>query len=331
MTKEHRFCKNCKRDVPVVNFSLHEAHCLRFLALCPECDEPVAQKDMKDHQTEAHKQVRCNLCHQSMQQYQLEHHLTKECHKRATKCNICELEIPSNELQEHLNTCASRTELCWECNKYIMYKDQKSHKAICRNSNLSYHEDVNFQASEASTNATFIYPTGTGGNLCQKCSKSFPDDQYSQHLDKCSAAHELTEVLAGQSTSKLSSDPPQSSSSLVPSSHSKNARAWKDVRPKAKGRDQPSTSKTILKPSKNKKIGFSSPTKGGLSTLPQALKDTQSFDMLVACDHCNILLPLPTLQKHEIKCLRWSSLRSARMKQKSSHEEKEDFLHNTQD
>ncbi|KFW90031.1 XIAP-associated factor 1, partial [Phalacrocorax carbo] len=273
MTKEHRFCKNCKRDVPVVNFSLHEAHCLRFLALCPECDEPVAQKDMKDHQTEAHKQVRCNLCHQSMQQYQLEHHLTKECHKRATKCNICELEIPSNELQEHLNTCASRTELCWECNKYIMYKDQKSHKAICRNSNLSYHEDVNFQASEASTNATFIYPT----------------------------AHELTEVLAGQSTSKLSSDPPQSSSSLVPSSHSKNARAWKDVRPKAKGRDQPSTSKTILKPSKNKKIGFSSPTKGGLSTLPQALKDTQSFDMLVACDHCNILLPLPTLQKHEVR------------------------------
>uniref|UniRef100_A0A8D0FN05 XAF1 factor n=1 Tax=Strix occidentalis caurina TaxID=311401 RepID=A0A8D0FN05_STROC len=51
-------CKQDKRDVSAANFSLHEAHCLRFLTLCPECDEPVAQKDIKDHQTEAHKQVR---------------------------------------------------------------------------------------------------------------------------------------------------------------------------------------------------------------------------------------------------------------------------------
>uniref|UniRef100_A0A672UTY6 XIAP associated factor 1 n=1 Tax=Strigops habroptila TaxID=2489341 RepID=A0A672UTY6_STRHB len=56
------FCS--KRDVPAADFSLHEAHCLRFLTLCPECDEPVAQKDMKDHQTEAHKQVR-NATHSS--------------------------------------------------------------------------------------------------------------------------------------------------------------------------------------------------------------------------------------------------------------------------
>ncbi|KAF1453802.1 XAF1 factor, partial [Pygoscelis papua] len=269
-----------KRDVSAANFSLHEAHCLRFLTLCPECDEPVAQKDMKDHQTEAHKQVRCNLCHQSIQQYQLEHHETKECHKRAMKCKICELEMPFNKLQEHLNTCASRTEWCWECNKYIMYKDQNKHKDICQNSVLSYHKDVNFQ-------------TSTGGNLCRKCNKSFPDDQYSQHL--------MTKVLAGQSTSKLISNPPQPSSSLAPSSCSDNAMVWKDVRPKGKERGQPLTSKTLLKPPKDKKVGFRSPTRGGLSTSPQALKDTQSFDMLVTCAHCNILLPLPTLQKHEVR------------------------------
>uniref|UniRef100_A0A8B9MW60 TRAF-type domain-containing protein n=1 Tax=Accipiter nisus TaxID=211598 RepID=A0A8B9MW60_9AVES len=303
MTEESRFCKNCKRDVSAANFSLHEAHCLRFLTLCPECDEPVAQKDMKDHQTEAHKQ-------------------TKECHKRAMKCKICELEMPFNKLQEHLNACASRTEWCWECNKYIMYRDQDEHKDICQNSGLFYHKDVKFQTSEASTNATFISPTGTGGNLCRKCNKSFPDDQYSQHLNKCSAAHEMTKVLAGQSTSKLSSDPQQLSSSLAPSSCSKNAMAWKDVRPKGKERGQPLTSKTLLKPPKNKKIGFPSPTRGGLPTSPQALKDTQSFDVMVTCAHCNILLPLPTLQKHEIKCLRLTSLKNARMKPKSSHGEK---------
>ncbi|NWX42720.1 XAF1 factor, partial [Steatornis caripensis] len=267
-----------KRDVSAANFSLHEAHCLRFLTLCPECDEPVAQKDMKDHQTEAHKQVRCNLCHQSMQQYQLEHHETKECHKRTVICKICELEMPFDKQQEHLNTCASRTEWCWQCNKYIMYKDQNKHKDICWNSGLSYHKDVNFQ-------------TSTGGNLCQKCNKAFPDDQYSQHLV----------ILAGQSASKLSSDPPQPSSSLAPSSCPENAMAWKDVRPKGKEGDQSLASKTRLKPPKNKKMSFPSPTRGGLTTSSQDLKDTQSFDLLVTCTHCNILLPLPTLRKHEVR------------------------------
>jgi len=76
------------------------------------------------------------------------------------KCKICELEMPFNKLQEHLNTCASRTERCWECNKYVMYKDQKKHKDICQNSGLSYYKDVNFQTRNAYTNAKFIDPTG---------------------------------------------------------------------------------------------------------------------------------------------------------------------------
>ncbi|KAM6242394.1 XIAP-associated factor 1 isoform 2-T2 [Porphyrio hochstetteri] len=329
MTEESRFCKNCQRDVSADNFSLHEVHCLRFLTLCPECDEPVAQKDMKDHQTEAHKQVRCNLCHQSLQQYQLEHHETKECHERPMKCQICELEIPFNKLQEHLNTCASRTERCWECNKYIMHKDLSKHKGICQNRALPYPKDANFPTSEASTNATSICPTGTGGTLCQKCSKLFPDDQYPQHLEKCSESHKLTKVLAGQS--KLSSFPPESSSSLATSSSSQNAMVWKDVRPKVKERDQPLTSKTFLKPPKNKKIGIPSPARGGLSTSPHALGETQSFDMLVTCAHCNIILPLPTLQKHEIKCHRLTSLKNARMKDLSSHGEEEDSCYGTRD
>ncbi|XP_021271340.1 XIAP-associated factor 1 isoform X2 [Numida meleagris] len=318
MTEETRFCKNCKRDVSAANFSLHEAHCLRFLTLCSECDELVARKDMKDHQTEAHKQVRCNLCCQSMQQYQLEHHKTKECHKRAVKCKICELEMPFNKLQEHLNTCASRTERCWECNKYVMYKDQNKHKDICQNSSLSYYKDVNFQTSEAYTNAKFTDPAGASENICLRCNKSFPNDQNSQHLqNNCSATHNLSEVPAGQSTSKPISDSPPSSSSLAPFFHSASATAWKDISPKGKERDQPLTSKTLLKPPKNKKmVGILSPTRSGLSTSPQVLKDTQSYDMLVTCAHCNTLLPLPALQKHEIKCLRLISLKNVKMNQK---------------
>uniref|UniRef100_A0A8C9F474 XIAP associated factor 1 n=1 Tax=Pavo cristatus TaxID=9049 RepID=A0A8C9F474_PAVCR len=326
MTEGTRFCKNCKRDVSAANFSLHEAHCLRFLTLCSECDEPVARKDMKHHQTEAHKQVRCNLCSQSMQQYQLEHHKTKECHKRAMKCKICELEMPFNKLQDHLNTCASRTERCWECNKYIMYKDQNKHKYICQNSGLSYYKDVNFQTREAYTNAKFIDPTGASDNICLRCNKSFPDDQYSQHLqNNCSATHNLTEVLAGQSTSKPVSDSPPSSSSLAPFSHSVSATAQKDISPKGKKREHPLTSKTLLKPPKNKKmVGIHSPTRSELSTPPQVLKDTQSYDMLVTCAHCNTPLPLPALQKHEIKCLHFISLKNVKMNQKPRSGQKED-------
>ena len=114
-------------------------------------------------------------------------------------------------------------------------------------------------------------------------------------------AHKLTEVLAGQSTSELSIDAPQPSSPLAPSSRSENAMAWKVVRPKDKEGGQRLTSKTSLKPLKNKKVGFPSPASGGLSTSPQALTDTQSFDMLATCAHCNILLPLPTLWKHEVR------------------------------
>ncbi|NXG63561.1 XAF1 factor, partial [Hemiprocne comata] len=267
-----------KRGVSATNFSLHEAHCLRFLTLRPECDEPVAQKDVTDYQKEAHKQVRNAACSSGKSAIISSIHVqTMECHKRAVKCKICELEIPFNKLQEHLNTCASQTEWCWECNKYIMYKDQNEHKEICQNSGLSCHKDVNFQ-------------TSTSGNLCQKCNKSFPDDQYPQHL-----------VSTFETEQEDCLDPPESSSSLAPSSSSENVMVWRDVRPKGKERDQPLTSKTLLKPPKNKKICFSSPKRGGLSTSPQALKDTQSFDMLVTCTHCNILLPLPTLQKHEVR------------------------------
>ncbi|XP_068010980.1 XIAP-associated factor 1 isoform X1 [Melanerpes formicivorus] len=299
MAEDSRFCRNCKRDVAATNFSLHEAHCLRFLALCPECDEPVAYKDMADHQAEAHKQVTCDLCHQSVQQYQLEHHESKECLKRAVRCRICELELPFDKLEEHLESCASRTESCRACNKFIMYRDHSKHREVCPDTDLSYQGDVDLQARGASAKATFIGPTGTGGSLCQKCNEAFPDDQYSQHLDKCSAAQKLTEVAGDQATSKLSSDPPK-----PPSSSPKNATVWKDVRPKTKQRDQPVTSKTLLKPLESKGIGFPIPTS------PQALGDIQSFDMLKTCAHCNILLPLPTLQKHEIKCLRLTSLKT---------------------
>ena len=37
---------------------LHEAHCLRFIVLCPECEEPIPESKMKEHMEVVHQQGR---------------------------------------------------------------------------------------------------------------------------------------------------------------------------------------------------------------------------------------------------------------------------------
>ncbi|TFK12890.1 XIAP-associated factor 1 [Platysternon megacephalum] len=298
MEEESKFCKNCKRDVSAANFSLHEAHCMRFLAICPECNEPIALKEMEEHQEEAHKQVRCKLCHQSMQKYLLENHESNECNERSLKCTFCELEMPFNKLQKHQEACGSRTELCWECNKYIMYKDLDKHKDVCQNGKT-------------------LSSNGLSDNLCQQCNKCFPDDQYLQHLNECSPLSKLAEILASQSVTKSRPLPP---SSLVTSPPRENAAvAWTDVRPKRKEKDLSSASRPSLKPLKNKKsAGRPAFTATVDPVLPKALEDPLTYDVLVTCSQCNILLPGPTLRKHERKCLRLASLQSLRRKPKWS-------------
>ncbi|CAM4572507.1 XIAP-associated factor 1 isoform X2 [Lepidochelys kempii] len=316
MEEESKFCKNCKRDVSAANFSLHEAHCVRFLAICPECDEPIALKEMEEHQQDAHKQVRCKLCHQSMQKYLLENHESNECNERSLKCTFCELEMPFNKLQRHLEACGSRTELCWECNKYIMYKDLDKHKDVCQNgSKLSSNGEMHYQPSEESARQTSILPpSGLSDNLCLQCNKCFPDDQYLQHLNECSPLSKLAEILASQSVTKSRPLPPPSLVTSPP--HENAAAAWKDVRPKRKEKDF-SASRPLLKPLKNKKSAGRPAFTATLDpVLPKALEDPMTYDVLVTCSQCNILLPGPTLRKHETKCLRLASLQSLRRKPK---------------
>lgn len=50
-------CRNCKRSVAAAHLNLHEAHCVLFLALCPECKEPVSQEQMDEHRKNGHQQI----------------------------------------------------------------------------------------------------------------------------------------------------------------------------------------------------------------------------------------------------------------------------------
>uniref|UniRef100_A0A8C8RXU4 XIAP associated factor 1 n=1 Tax=Pelusios castaneus TaxID=367368 RepID=A0A8C8RXU4_9SAUR len=276
-----------KRDVSAANFSLHEAHCVRFLAICPECDEPIALKEMEDHQEEAHKQVRAALKFLKWQQsshfdllfeiISSAHMQSNECNERSLKCTFCELEMPFSKLQRHLEACGSRTELCWECNKYIMYKDMEKHKDTCQNGNkLLNHGEMHHQARDVSAHQTLILPP-SGIQKSVICDRTF----------------------ARQSVTK--SNPLPSPSLVTFSSHENAAAAWKDVRPKRKEKKLSSASRPLTKPLKNKKsAGHPAFTATLDPVLPKALEDPMTYDVLVTCSQCNILLPGPTLRKHEI-------------------------------
>uniref|UniRef100_A0A8C9NZ54 XIAP associated factor 1 n=1 Tax=Spermophilus dauricus TaxID=99837 RepID=A0A8C9NZ54_SPEDA len=58
MEGDFQVCGNCRRSVASDHFTLHEAHCLRFLVLCPECEEPIPKSKMKEHFENEHQQVR---------------------------------------------------------------------------------------------------------------------------------------------------------------------------------------------------------------------------------------------------------------------------------
>ncbi|XP_078235653.1 XIAP-associated factor 1 isoform X2 [Pogona vitticeps] len=258
------------RDVAAANFSLHEAHCQRFLAICPECEEPVALKDMKAHHGEAHQQVRCRLCHQAMQQYLLQHHEAEECPERPVQCRFCDLELPFQRLQPHLEACGSRTTSCWDCGKYVMYRTLEEHNAT-------------FHASHG--------PKATGepkDNICELCKGQFSDEQYLQHLNECAPLPQLLGLLSPGSPTEQDSKAEE-----------------KAVRPRSQGRGAPSLlGKPSLKPPKGKRVH----SRLAFTALdPQVLEESghredPAYDQLAACNGCNILLPSPTLEKHERKC-----------------------------
>ncbi|XP_069509517.1 XIAP-associated factor 1 isoform X2 [Ambystoma mexicanum] len=177
MEQETRFCGNCKKDVASANFSLHEVHCLRFLGVCQECGECVPHKDMKEHQDESHTKVKCELCHQRVQQCLLEEHKAEKCEERLITCKFCSLEVASCKFQEHDDSCGSRTELCPDCKKYIMLKDTH-HKYSCLSP--AAQQDTSTRKKDLQKKLR-----------CPKCSTLLTESTFLGHQKKC----KLTKVL----------------------------------------------------------------------------------------------------------------------------------------
>ncbi|XP_006894740.1 PREDICTED: TRAF-type zinc finger domain-containing protein 1 [Elephantulus edwardii] len=125
-----RLCDNCKKEIPVFNFTIHEIHCQRNIGMCPICKEPLPKSDMKTHVATEHCQVTCR-CNKKLEKRQLQMHEETECPLRLALCQHCDLELSVLKLKDHEDYCGARTELCGSCGRNVLVKDLKTHPEVC--------------------------------------------------------------------------------------------------------------------------------------------------------------------------------------------------------
>ncbi|XP_023618472.1 TRAF-type zinc finger domain-containing protein 1 isoform X4 [Myotis lucifugus] len=129
--QDTQLCDNCKREIPLCNFTIHEIHCQRNIGVCPICKEPFPKSGMETHMATEHCQVTCK-CNKKLEKRQLQNHEETECPLRLALCQHCDLELSVLKLKDHEDYCGARTELCGNCGRNVLVKDLKTHPEVCR-------------------------------------------------------------------------------------------------------------------------------------------------------------------------------------------------------
>ncbi|XP_064234460.1 XIAP-associated factor 1 isoform X2 [Aotus nancymaae] len=259
-------CRNCKRNVASVHFALHEVHCLRFLVLCPECEEPVPREKMEEHCKDEHQQA-------------------NECQEHLAECKFCELDVQLSRLELHESHCGRQTELCPGCGQFITCRVLAEHTRFCWSEQAQLGKGERISVPERE-----IY--------CHYCNQMIPENKYFHPMGKCCPDSKFKKHFPVKPKILPSSFPSQAV-------ENQTSTMEKDVRPKTKSinrfplHSESSSKKTPRGKSKTLDPLWMSEPKPR-TTSPMG--DEAAYDILRRCSQCGILLPLPILNQHQEKC-----------------------------
>ncbi|NXM73636.1 TRAD1 protein, partial [Serilophus lunatus] len=119
-----------KKDIPAVNFLIHEIHCRRNIEICSFCKDSIPKAEMKNHIETEHVQVTCK-CRMKIENSLLKEHEASACPLRPVLCQFCDIQLPFNKLEEHELFCGARTEPCPGCGRNVLRRDLREHPGIC--------------------------------------------------------------------------------------------------------------------------------------------------------------------------------------------------------
>ena len=119
-------CSICDRVIES-NFELHMVVCQKNTFFCEKCKKRLPKSTFESHMTETHSPIKCVNCDQIFEICDFKLH---QCSNPPVSCELCEGVFPSILFEDHYKLCSSRTELCSQCNKYILCKNYKNHISL---------------------------------------------------------------------------------------------------------------------------------------------------------------------------------------------------------
>ncbi|XP_023579047.1 XIAP-associated factor 1 isoform X2 [Octodon degus] len=229
-----------------------------------------------------------------MQEHCEPRHLqTEECLERLVECQFCELTMHLSKLETHESHCGNQTKRCPHCDELILFWLLDEHKNVCQ-----HKQAPPMEGKRTSDPESKIY--------CNYCNKIITGSKHSHYMDDCSAASEPLRKL-------LRSFPSRTGGNQTPT-------AERDVRPKTKSINGfPFLSENSTKQTPSDTDGtLDLPSKSELNPwVASPVENEATYDMLSTCSQCGILLPLPTLNQHQVKCRQFAASKGKQVRKSS--------------